>query len=214
MCWNKEVSLNTFLFSSFVLGLVVYNTRYTKYKMQMFQNNWMVVFFMSFIVIQLVEYFIWKNIKHPFYNGVFSTIAAIIIFLQPVVTTMLINNANIRNHLLFLYLLFFVPFVVYRLLTKQIFSKVNSYGNLSWSFFEMPPVLATMWYLFFLFPLLYNHSYFGLTFGVVTLLLLAINIKEYNSISSLWCWVVNSVMLFFAAYLLFYLPFKEKQRLC
>ena len=210
MCWNKEVSLNTFLFSSFVLGLVVYNARYTKYKIHLFQNNWIVVFFMSFIVIQLIEYFIWKNIKHTFYNSVFSTIAAIVIFLQPVVTTMLINNANIRNHLLFLYSLFFVPFVVYHLSTKRIVSKVNSNGNLSWSFFEMPPVLRTMWYLFFLFPLLYNHIYFGLTFGIVTLIILAINFKEYNSISSLWCWVVNSVMVFCAALLLFYLPFKEK----
>jgi len=214
MCWNKEVSLNTFLFSSFVLGLVVYNAHHTKYKIHLFQNNWVVVFFMSFIVIQLIEYFIWKNIKHPFYNSVFSTIAAIIIFLQPVVSTMLINNATIRNHLLFLYLLIFLPFVVYRLFTKRIFSKVNSKGNLNWSFFEMPAVLGMMWYFFFLFPLLYSHIYFGLTFGIVTLLLLAINIKEYNSISSLWCWVVNSVMVVCAALLLFYLPFKEKQRLC
>ena len=29
MCWNKEVSLNTFLFSSFVFLLILYNNKYT-----------------------------------------------------------------------------------------------------------------------------------------------------------------------------------------
>lgn len=39
MCWNEHVSLNTFLFSSFVLALIVYNNSYTKYKIQELNNT-------------------------------------------------------------------------------------------------------------------------------------------------------------------------------
>ena len=215
MCWNKEVSLNTFLFSSFVLGLVVYNARYTKYKMSLFQNNWIVVFFMSFIVIQLIEYFIWKNIKHPFYNTVFSTIAAVVVLLQPMISLMLIqNNLKLRNVIMFFYLLYFVPFVAYKAMTKRVHTIVNDKGNLSWQFFGITPFGCAVWLFTFLFPLLYMHIFYGFLFGVVTVLIIFMNYKDKNSISSLWCWVVNSVMVFCAGYLLFYLPFKEKMRLC
>lgn len=36
MCWNENVSLNTFLFSSFVLLLIFYNNTYTQYKIKHF----------------------------------------------------------------------------------------------------------------------------------------------------------------------------------
>jgi hypothetical protein len=38
MCWNKEISLNTFLFSSFVLILIIYNNAYTQYKIKELNN--------------------------------------------------------------------------------------------------------------------------------------------------------------------------------
>ena len=49
MCWNKDVSLNTFLFSSFVILLIYYNNTYTKYKVAEFNSIWVYVFFGSFI---------------------------------------------------------------------------------------------------------------------------------------------------------------------
>ena len=36
MCWNEHVSLNTFIFSIFVLLLIAYNNKYTQYKIEMF----------------------------------------------------------------------------------------------------------------------------------------------------------------------------------
>ena len=39
MCWNKDVSLNTFLFSGFVLLLIYYNNTYTKYKVAEFDSK-------------------------------------------------------------------------------------------------------------------------------------------------------------------------------
>ena len=42
--WNKDISLNTFLFSSFVLLLIIYNNTYTQYKINELENIWMYLF--------------------------------------------------------------------------------------------------------------------------------------------------------------------------
>ena len=46
MCWNKEVSLNTFIFSIFVLLLIMYNNAYTQYKIEELNSIWVYLFFM------------------------------------------------------------------------------------------------------------------------------------------------------------------------
>ena len=58
MCWNEHVSLNTFLFSSFVLLLIIYNNLFTKYKIQELNNTFVYLFITSFVVMQLIEFFI------------------------------------------------------------------------------------------------------------------------------------------------------------
>ena len=84
MCWNKDVSLNTFLFSGFVLLLIYYNNTYTKYKVAEFDRIWVYVFFSSFILMQLIEYFVWKNINNAFYNSFYSVLAVLLILFQPI----------------------------------------------------------------------------------------------------------------------------------
>ena len=66
MCWNEDVSLNTFLFSSFVLLLIIYNNLFTKYKIQELNNPFIYLLIASFVFIQLIEFFIWKNINDKF----------------------------------------------------------------------------------------------------------------------------------------------------
>lgn len=78
MCWNKEIFLNTFLFSSFVLALIFYNNTYTQYKIKYFDNSWYYILLSSIILMQLVEYFIWRNI-HSTYNQFFSIVASILL---------------------------------------------------------------------------------------------------------------------------------------
>ena len=102
MCWNEHVSLNTFLFSSFVLALIVYNNSYTKYKIQELNNTWMYIFIASFVFMQLIEFFIWKNINNKFYNNAFSIIATLLLLLQPIASIMILSNIQLRNILLFL----------------------------------------------------------------------------------------------------------------
>ena len=218
MCWNKEVSLNTFLFSGFVLLLIYYNNTYTKYKVAEFDSIWVYIFFCSFIFMQLIEYFIWKNINNAFYNSFYSILAVYLLIFQSIVILMMLNNANLRGIMLVCYMLIAVPFCIYMFATKHVNTTVSAMGHLKWNFLtyltSYEPYYIMVWLFFFLFSLFYNKNYHGFIFGLVTLFITLYTYVKDGSFGSMWCWIVNSIMIYYAVYLLIYLPFMEKSKLC
>lgn len=212
MCWNKEISLNTFVFSSFVLGLIIYNNTYTQYKIVDVNNIWVYLFLISFILMQLIEFFIWRNVNNPIYNKLFTIMATLLLLVQPIATNMLITNKSVQRGMLFLYLICIIPFAIYRFMTKNINSTVSKMGHLQWNSLldnnnTWDRIVLIIWLLFFLGPLFYERQFFGFLFGLLTLLVIIYNYYKDHTIGSMWCWVVNSLMLYYAGYLLFYLPF-------
>ena len=210
MCWNQHVSLNTFLFSSFVLLLVLYNNTYTQYKIEYFNSLWIYLFFVSFISMQLIEFFIWRNINNPFYNHLFSTLAAMLIFIQPIVSLMTVSNISLRNNLLVAYLVLFIPYFTYKFVTNNMKSHVSNRGHLVWLFFDTNMLLFMGWLFFFLFSFIYTQNFNGFLFGMVLFLISYYNYYKDKTIGSMWCWIVNSSMIYYACYLLLYLPFCER----
>lgn len=217
MCWNQHVSLNTFLFSIFVLLLIIYNNAFTQYKITYLNNPWMYLFFASFIFMQLIEFFIWRNIDNKFYNNIFSTMAALLIVFQPLASLMLLSNVSLRNTLLMIYIITAAPYFIYKTLTKTMYSTVSKKGHLNWVFSDLKGVFfgntsfAFIWWLFFfLFSLFYERQWSGFLFGFILLLTSYYNYTNDQTVGSMWCWIVNSVMIYYAAYLLIYLPFCEK----
>ncbi len=213
MCWNADVSLNTFLFSGFVLLLIMYNNQYTKYKIQEFNNKWMYVFIASFISIQLIEYFIWKNINNPYYNNIFSICIILLLLFQPVVSLMLLSNIQLRNKLLMLYLFLSIPYSIYKISTIHLSSVISKNGHLRWNFENKAPVIIS-WMIFFLFSPFYEKIWFPLIFGISTLIISFINYQKEDTYTSMWCWLANFSMIYYAMYLLIYLPFLENKSIC
>jgi hypothetical protein len=213
MCWNKEVSLNTFLFSSFVFLLILYNNKYTFYKIPEFNKFWICAFMSIVILMQLVEYFIWSNIDNIFYNKLFTFLAMLIIFCQPITTIMNIDNEKIKKILLISYLGLMIPFGLMNY-NKNIYSTVSSNKHLNWNLInhenKFGKIIIFIWILFFLFPLFYQGHQLGFLFGVLTLIITIYNYINDNTMESMWCWIVNSIMIYYAGYLLFYLPFIKK----
>jgi len=212
MCWNKDVSLNTFLFSGFVLLLVMYNNAYTQYKIQDLNSVWVYLFFMSFILMQLIEYFIWNNINNPVKNSLFTTLALLLLLVQPITTNMLISNMFIQRTMLTVYLLCAMPLFLFTMIKKDIHSCVSSKGHLQWNMMldygkSINLALVILWNIFFLFPLFYEGNTFGFLFGIITLLIMTYKYYKDGSVGSMWCWVVNLIMIYYAGYLLIYLPF-------
>ena len=177
MCWNEEMSLNTFIFSSFVLGLIIYNNAYTQYKIVDFNNIWTYMFFISFILMQLIEVFIWRNINNPIYNTIFTTMAALLLLVQPIATNMLITNKSVQRSMLFVYLICMIPFATYNFMTKKINSTVSTMGHLQWNMVDNKHQgrVLIIWLFFFLFPLFYQRQIFGFLFGLITLLVITYN---------------------------------------
>ena len=215
MCWNKDISLNTFLFSSFVLCLIIYNNAYTQYKIDGLNNVYMYIFLMSFILMQLIEYFIWINIKNPLYNSIFTALATLLLIFQPIASTMIISDYTVKKRLLQSYLLFIVLLLIYRFDIKFLNSSVSNLNHLRWNTafsvkYVSDIIGFIIWLFFFLFPLFYSGNTFALMFGLFTLMLTTYNYYKDDTVGSMWCWIVNMVMIYYAAYLLLYLPFVKR----
>jgi len=90
-------------------------------------------------------------------------------------------------------------------------SQLSNKGHLEWSFFDTNIILFMGWLFFFLFSFYYTRSIRTIIFGIVLLVISGYNYYKDKSIGSMWCWVVNSIMIYYASYLLFYLPFCEKE---
>jgi hypothetical protein len=113
--------------------------------------------------MQLIEYFIWKNINNRFYNSLFSICATVLLLIQPMITIMLINNTVLRNYMLAIYLILTIPFAIYRFSVKKIVSTITKQGHLHWDFlsYDSEYIYFPIWLFFFLFSFFYNKTYFG-----------------------------------------------------
>jgi len=213
MCWNKDVSLNTFLFSMTILSLVIYNNAYTKYKIEELNSVWVYVFLMSFVFMQLLEYFIWINIDNAFYNNLFSILASILLLLQPVASLLLIENMHTKTTLILLYCILAIPFSIYRFSIMHVNTSVSKMGHLQWNFLTktnaIDNIILCIWFFFFFFSFYINNLFHLLVASILLLLAKLFYFKD-KSIGSMWCWFVNSIFIYYAIYLLFFLPFVKK----
>jgi hypothetical protein len=223
MCWNENVSLNTFLFSSAVLIFIFYNNHYTQYKIEEFKDWKMYLLFFSFISIQLVEFFLWKSIKenNKYYNKIFSIIGWIIIrILQPFCLLLLIPD----KYLLIKYLSFFVYFMlliiisIYKYFYNPIdfITSIGKNTHLSWNWINLNnnfEYIIVILYLLLYIPLI-------MKIPIISLIILGFYvfcyIKYYNTLTwgSMWCWMSNSVLLYFLIKILFINPYNEYKMLC
>ena len=73
MCWNAEISLNTFIFGC-ISAIIVYLLGVV--------NINIIIILLSFTSMQLLEYFIWQNIDNIKINEILSKIGLFIIGIQ------------------------------------------------------------------------------------------------------------------------------------
>jgi len=212
MCWNAAVSLNTFLFSSFALLLIIYNNSFTKYKIKELNNKWIYIFFVSFILMQLIEFFIWRNINNKYYNNLFSILAISLLVIQPIASIMIIKTTTMRNGLLFVYLLLAIPYSIYQFSTKKIHTIVSKNGYLDWYFFNNSFLVLFIWFFCVFFSIIYEKIWSLVIFSIIALIICFI--KYRYSAGSMWCWAINSIMIYYITYLLIFLPFLEKMQIC
>ena len=72
MCWNANVSINTYIFGLFACLFALFNNKISVMSL-LFAQSWM--------SMQLIEYFIWNK---SFSNRLLSQIALLVILSQPI----------------------------------------------------------------------------------------------------------------------------------
>jgi hypothetical protein len=164
--------------------------------------------------MQLIEFFIWRNINDKYYNTLFSILATCLLLSQPVFSIMMLTDLQLRNILVMLYLVVAIPYSIYKFSTKKIFAVVGKSGHLKWDFFDAHWFIMLLWFSFFFFSFIYDGKWLGFVFGIFTLYMIYIKYKKDDTMWSMWCWIVNSIMIYYAFYLLVLLPFYEKGCIC
>lgn len=210
MCWNQYVSMNTFIFGIFGLLIIAFNNKYSNYKINFFNNSYAYLFMLAFILMQFVEFILWRNLDNRIINNVVSILGFLLLSIQPMTSLLLLNNIPLRNKLLLAYSIPAFIFVVYNLLSTNIHTVLSSSGHLAWKWTGYKNILITIpFYLFFLFfPLVYNKYYSSLLILLLYFIFIYYFGKDGSS-GSIWCLTVNSTVLYFLLQVLVVMPYYE-----
>ena len=187
MCWNAEVSLQSFLFGMSFIGIGLYC------------NVSLPVLFFCFTIVsmQLVEYIVWSNYDDEKINTYASIAAFILLFLQPVASIFTIPEKQIRN--LFLGSYVFVSLMISLLFPAKYEFKMKRAlnGHLSWKWLtkEMRTYVSLFFYFIFLFtPFFLQKEYTLLGLSLLTLVISVYSFWKENTWGSMWCWIVNGIV--------------------
>jgi hypothetical protein len=220
MCWNENISLNTFIFTTAVMIFIWYNNTYTQYKLKEF-TNWIAYFlFFSITSMQLIEYFLWKSIneKNKFNNTLFSILGWVVIrIIQPLFIILIIPDkySMMRKMLFILYYSLLVMISVYKYFYNpfDFTTTIDKNGHLLWKWLDLKnfELIIGYFYLFLFTTLLLSYPVITIIFGAM---FLYCYFNYHITWSSQWCWVCNSVLLYFLIKILFIMPYKEYKMLC
>jgi hypothetical protein len=197
MCWNASVSLNTYIFGLFASSFAYYNGTTDLLGFLLFQ---------SFIIMQLIEYFIWSK---TFSNRLLSQIALFFILCQPVLNILKIQKMpKLIPYLLVAYFIFII--IVYTIITPLNtldFSSVPSKnGHLAWKWFTWNIYIIVIWFAFLSARWVIDEMYLILVFVTIILVVSVILYKETKTWGSMWCWLANAISIYFIV-LIFYKDF-------
>uniref|UniRef100_A0A6C0I9R6 Uncharacterized protein n=1 Tax=viral metagenome TaxID=1070528 RepID=A0A6C0I9R6_9ZZZZ len=188
MCWNAAVSLNTYVFGLFASSFAYYNG---------ITNLLGLIFYQSFIIMQLIEYFIWSK---TFPNRLLSHIALLVILCIPIFNIIKIEKIpELIPYILVAYLAFIVILytAIIPLNTIEFSSVPSKNGHLSWKWLTWNIYIILIWYAFLSLRWIIDKMYPTLIFVSIFLIISIILYKETNTWGSMWCWICNIISFCF-----------------
>jgi hypothetical protein len=194
MCWNASVSLNTYIFGLFASLFSYYNG---------FGNILSVIFYQSFISMQLIEYFIWTK---AFSNKLLSQIGFFVIMCQPIFNIIKIEQSpQVIPYILAAYIIFIVILYTFIVPLNSVnFSTVPSKnGHLSWKWLDLNLYIIFIWYAFLSIRWIIDRMYMVLTIITALLIITLVLYKDTNTFGSMWCWTAN-IISFYLIFEVFY----------
>ena len=197
MCWNKSVSLNTFFFGLFAIAFSFGNKLISATG---------VFALLSFISMQLVEYFAWDNLNNKETLALISKAGLSRIIAQPVISGFYLpTSIGIPYWIAYAFFIAASFLVVYpsNNINFSMHKAVN--GHLAWDWLEWPQILIFIWLSFIIFCNAYDKNYSGVILLLLTFIISYITYYKTNTWGSVWCWIVN----FYSVYLITRVFIKE-----
>jgi len=191
MCWNAEVSLKTFIIGIVGIGVAAF----------LGMSLPVILFFLTIVFMQLVEYIVWTYYDDEDVNYKATLAAAALLWLQPIASILLIPSSSLKIAMLSIYT---TLSILYTLIMPNIMDKTHysmkraANGHLSWKFLPKEPrtYLLLAVYFFFLFvPIIFNKNLDLLAIAATTLGLSLFSYWRDNTWGSMWCWIVNGIVL-------------------
>jgi hypothetical protein len=219
MCWNQDISINTFIFACLSLLFIFFTNTFTKYKTPTFDNPFVYLFLLSVAAMQLIEYFLWRNLKNETINKTLSQSAAGFIILQQIVLMLMIPNLTIRYTMLLFYTFFTIIYYGYKRIYSPIHyhTSIGKNGHLSWEWMNYKGyenIWIFLWLLFYILPLLLIDN-FLLSFFILSWLVISLIFYfKYQTFGTMWCWGTNIFLLYFIINILLIQPYYEYNSLC
>jgi hypothetical protein len=216
MCWNKEISLNTFIFSSCSLLFLYYVNTYTKYKSTIYFNGsiYKYLFVLSFSMMQLLEYFIWKSIENndKKMNYLCSILGFMLVHIQPIASMMLLPK-YLFSYLIPIYI--FITSVYYSL--RYFFypikfqTTLGEGKHLAWNWLENKGYWEIYIFIWLFFIAYTNKNFLLPLLSVITFFYTYIKFRKSNEWGSIWCWSINFLCLYFLFDVLIVSPYKKNE---
>jgi hypothetical protein len=209
MCINKEVSITTFLTSTFV---VIY-LWFRNYK----YDKWYALFLLTFASIQFWEFLLWiyKGTKYDFLiSGIIIPITLCLELLVPFFGKLWYENNynwNIGEKLLnelktsffpYILLTFIIIFAILysKYINKKAFTSLTAKGSLNWNnAFEttkLTYIFGFMFALLIAYPFKESSIYIPIFIFLSSIIVLVIT----DSFSSFWCLISNFASFLFLMY--------------
>lgn len=175
MCWSANGSLGAYALAMGLAGI-------SKYQAVVDPKMW--IFMVILTHMQLVEYFLWKNLSVPKLNALWSAVGLALILAESAGSLNLLSD----KRPLALYSVFAL---LYILVTRIDFTTVvGKNGHLKWNWlmsFKSPWMLG--WLIALFVPLYLTKRYIGLAYGLFILLISMYFNNMYGTTGSYWCWL-------------------------
>ena len=201
MCWNAEVSLNTFIFGvlSAVIVLSINKNELPR-----------VLILLTIAAIQLVEYFAWKNINNKKIIKIISLIGICIILLQLI----FLNAFYLKGkELIIILILLFITFIfslIHIINNNKLRMNRAVNGHLAWHWVNVPLPLLILIFGFYLYSGIRNRN-INVIFIIVLLSVSLYCYYKYKTWGSMWCYISNILWLILIVKVVFeYLKFNKK----
>lgn len=205
MCYSATTSFLTFT----IMAISTIYLIYRNYP----NDRWVAIVFISAGIMQLLEYFMWKDQSCGKTNHIATMLALLLLLIQPIAILIgayyfgdLVFDSKKLAPIIWIYGIiigiFAINWINYAS-KKRLCSRPNGI-HLDWDFsnWAYSPIMKIFWFMYYLVVLVFFMSrpwYLGAIVGILLIgtLLFSVFYVKNTSWKSWWCWIINIIPIIY-----------------